>query len=383
MLYWLTLAVAVLDFLTGSIWWEQTYPYIRGIPFLHDMGVLRLWHVVLPAAFFVCMLKWAELGLVLALMYAIGRLLFCVPLFGLFIGTTTVEDGVEVPVYSILWEVMAFSEVIAYLVKKRLAGRTRKGTDRYEVVDIGERRFVFDKVTGERVEEGHVEAVSDGQIRAGKRGDGTFVAETSRHQIEVPFRYKIEDGRDGRMFIVTDTGTGESLIYYSVDEIPPLYRDTFERMLSATDVAASEHGGDEPAVERCSSRVSERLACKIKDGPEGRTFVIEDSKTGESAVYRSLGEMPPHHRDAVVRAIELWQRKRRDRDAAAGRRSDGVEERLKYTVRDGADGRIFAVEDLATGKSRVYRSLDEMPVHYRREFAHMLKSKGLRWEDGR
>jgi hypothetical protein len=220
--------------------------------------------------------------------------------------------------------------------------------------------------------------VSDGQIRAGTRGDGTFVAETSRRQIEVPFKYEIEDGRDGRMFIVTDRGTGESLIYYSVDEIPPLYRDTFERMLSARDVAASEHGGDEPVVERRSSQVSERLACKIKDGPEGRTFIIKDWKTGESAVYRSLGEMPPHHRDAVVHAIELWKRKQRDRDAVGGSRSDGVEERLKYTIRDGAYGRIFAVEDLATGKSRAYRSLDEMPMHYRREFLRILKSKDLR-----
>jgi hypothetical protein len=308
-LYWLVLVTAVLDILTGTIWWDEVYPYIKDLP--SGLQVDRFLHVVLPAIFLLCMLKWPELGLLIALFYVAGRLSFHFPLLAVLIGKTVVKEGFEIPIHTILWELLGFSVPIAYLVRKDAIARTMKRKDRYEVVDLGDRRFIFDKKTGERVERGSVEVPLKGE-EAGK-SEGRFTEETARTQVEIPWRYEIQDGPEGRMFVATDAGTGESLIYYSVDEIPPLHRDTFVRMLRAKDRVGGRRPGGGVTPRTSSRRVKIPAGYEIEDDPEGCTFILDDAETGQSTVYRSLDEVPARHKEAFMRALKAAGRRPKKR----------------------------------------------------------------------
>ncbi|MHC4475668.1 MAG: hypothetical protein ACYTEL_08480 [Planctomycetota bacterium] len=307
-LYWLVLVTALLDILAGTILWDKVYPYVKDLP--SGLQVDRFLHIVLPVVFIVCMLKWPELGLLIALFYVAGRLSFHFQLLAVVIGKTVVKEGFEIPTHTIVWEVLAFSVPIAYLVGKDAIARAAERKDRHEVVDIGDRRFIFDKETGERLERGFVEVPLKGQERP--KAPGTITVETGRTQVEIPWQYELRDGPDGCMFVATDTGTDESLIYYSVDEIPPLHRDTFARMLRAKDRLADRRPDQGVTRKTSSRRVKIPRGWEIEDGPEACTFIVDDAETGQSTVYQSLDEVPARHKEAFMRALKAAGRKRHE-----------------------------------------------------------------------
>jgi hypothetical protein len=71
-----------------------------------------------------------------------------------------------------------------------------------------------------------------GQIKS-KADVGEVAGPGFSRRVERKRQYKIQDGPEGRRFIVSDPGSGTSTTYRSLDEMPARHRKVFVRTLKS------------------------------------------------------------------------------------------------------------------------------------------------------
>lgn len=390
-LYWLVLAIAIVDIASHYKWDAIFGPHIRGVHVVSTGARFTIFlcpgaQVVISAIFVVCMLKWADLGILFALLYLLFmKVLLYVTLVGLHMGVEIVGQSVEIPPYLFVWEGAAVLALIVYIVKKDAVVRSMKHRV-YAVTDVVNGDLCFRSVT-------HGDQATDAgpgpfdMKLPGQPGEyfcqESVVVEGTPGRTNVRRQYNIQDGPEGRIFVVRDSATGEATNYRSLDETPAPHREAFGRMLSLGAQMKTESSAEGIGPPRFSKRVERQHQYDIQDGPEGRRFIVSDPETGLSKTYRSLDEMPTRHRDVFVRALSVAGEMKSKTNAGgvgASGFSKRVERQRRYEIKDGPEGRRFIVSDPKTGASRTYRSLDEMPARHRDLFVRTLKSAGL-WKD--
>jgi len=319
-LYWLVLAIAIMDIVSHYKWDAVFGPHIRGVG-VASSGRFTIFlcpgaQVVISAIFVVCMLKWADLGILFALLYLIFmKVLLYVTLVGLYTGIGIVGQSVEIPTYLFVWEAAAVLALIVYIIKKDAIVRSMKRRV-YEVTDFANGDYDFGAVTPESlaadIGPGPLDIKLPRQPGEYRRYESVVVEGTPGRK-NVRRQYNIQDGPEGKVFIVRDSAAGEATSYRSLDEMPTRHREAFGRMLKAAGQMKSK--GDAGAVR--APGLSKRVECQrrydIRDGPEGRRFIVSDPKTGASRTYRSLDEMPTHYREVFVRTLKstgLWKGER-------------------------------------------------------------------------
>ncbi len=240
-LYWLVLTVVVLDIFTGLMWKNMFSPFFADIS--HPGGgplIVRIYfRWVLSIIFIVCMLCWANHGVLFSFIYIFAVKVYSyVMYFGMYLGISAINRSVEIPLYLILCEVFALVVLITYMVKKHAVERIVPD-GRYDIVDSSGHYSVFDKVTGKCVYKGDSPTPLHGKNATIQRNifhSDTYEADPGYKTISevidsVPMEYKIDNNPEGRLFIVRYPATGETETYQSVDEMPRIHYDVFVRML--------------------------------------------------------------------------------------------------------------------------------------------------------
>jgi hypothetical protein len=316
-LYWLAMAIVIVDIAAHYKWDAVFGPHIRGV----HVASTRYFtiflcpeaQIVISAIFVACMLRWADLGILFAALYLLFmKGLLYVTLVGLYTGIEIVDRSVEIPTYLFVWEAAAVLALIIYILRKDAVVRSMKHRV-YEVTHFANGDSGFGPVTLEGLTTDIGPGPFDLELprQPGEyRRHESVVVEGTPGKKNVRRQYKIQDGPEGRVFIVKDSATGEAMNYRSLDEMPAHHRDAFGRMLRVAGQVKSRADAGEVGGPGFSKRVERKQQYKIQDGPEGRRFIVSDPGSGASRTYRSLDEMPARHREVFVRTLKstgLWR----------------------------------------------------------------------------
>jgi hypothetical protein len=317
LMYWLALAIVIADIAAHYKWDAVFGPHIRGVGVaIVSSGRFTIFlcpevQIIISVIFVACMLKWAELGILFALLYLLFvKSLLYVTLIGLYTGIRAIDQSVEIPTYLFVWEAALVLGLIVYMLRKDAVVRSVKHKV-YQSTHFadGDSGFGPLMLEGLTTDMGPFDLELPRQPGEYRRHE-SVVVEGSPGRKNVRRQYKIQDGPEGRVFIVKDSATGEAMNYRSLDEMPAHHRDAFGRMLRVAGQMKSKVDAGEVAGPGFTKRVEQKRQYKIEDGPEGRRFIVGDPASGASRTYRSLDEMPARHREVFVRTLKstgLWR----------------------------------------------------------------------------
>jgi hypothetical protein len=277
-LYWLAMAIVIMDIAAHYKWDAVFGPHIRGVGVaIVSSGRFTIFlrpeaQIIVSAIFVVCMLKWAELGILFAALYLLFvKGLLYVTLVGLYTGIKVIDQSVEIPTYLIAWEAAAVLALIVYILRKDAVVRSMKRRV-YEVTHFADGDSGFGPVTREGLTADMWPGPFDMELprQPGEyRRHESVVVERTPGRKNVRRQYKIQDNPEGRVFIVRDSATGEAINYRSLDEMPTSHREAFARMLRVAGQMKSKADAGDVGAPGFSKRVERRAQYKIEGWPRG------------------------------------------------------------------------------------------------------------------